>query len=188
MDNVKINISDEKIYIKKGFFRIKFLVIYYFFVLLLFIFLALGELSSINFFNKIISIISNSLFLSFLIKLNYVILFLSFFLHGTTIGLAFYLEMIVCTDKLKILTPNYEIVLTHNNFEEIFITPHYVYKNFRGEGGTFREYFESKCTVIFRTKDDKEYKWGYTLSYQKGMEIKELIEKKMKEDMKTLEL
>lgn len=50
MDNVKITISQEKIYIKKGFFKKKYLMAYYLFTIGLFVFLAFGELTKIYFF------------------------------------------------------------------------------------------------------------------------------------------
>ena len=179
MDNVKITISQEKIYIKKGFFKKKYLMAYYLFTIGLFVFLAFGELTKIYFFNQALEVINKFPFIAFLIKLNYLVLFLSFFLHGISFGLAMYLEIIICDEKIRLFTPNYKNIIEFKNIESMAVTPYYQYKNFRNEGGNFREYFKSKCTLIFITKDSREYEWGYSLSYQKGMEIKKMIEERM---------
>lgn len=110
----------------------------------------------------------------------FIISFLGLGFLGFSLYLSLYLEKIEVSNIIEISTPNYKIILTSNNLEEIFITLYYIYKNFRYEKSTFREYFESKCTIVFKTKDNREYKWGHTLSYQKGIEIKKIIEDKIK--------
>lgn len=95
-----------------------------------------------------------------------------------------YLEEITCDEKIRLLTPNYKIDLDYILLKEINVSPFYRYTSLRYKGATFRGDFKDRSTITFITKSSDEYEWGYSLSYQKGMEIKELIEKKMKEDMK----
>lgn len=181
MDNVNIKISNEKIYIKKGFLKKIYFFVYYLIIIFLFIFLALGELSTIYFFNKALEIINNIPLIVFLIKLNYVILFFSIILHTNSFGIAMYLEIIVCDEEIRIFTPNYDTKFNYNFLNEIKISPFYGYTSLRHKNATFRGDFKDRSTIKFITKDGKEYEWGYSLSYQKGMEIKRILEERIKE-------
>lgn len=172
MDNIKIDISKDKIYIKKGNIKRRYLYKYWIFMFVLSILLFLGEIKKNDYYYMLLEIS----FVEFLIGICYLILVATLFLHLTSFGLALYLEIIEYERNINIFTPFYDKKIEIQDIKLIQVTPYYVYKNFRGEGGTFQEYFESKCTVIFKTKEDKEYKWGHTLSYQKGMEIKKIIE------------
>ena len=44
----------------------------------------------------------------------------------------------------------------------------------------FFKSFKDLCTLTFITNDEKKYRWGFQLTYEKGKELIELIKERMK--------
>lgn len=77
---------------------------------------------------------------------------------------------------MKINGIDYEVIMEPLLFKGIKVNKNYRANYSFSNRGTYYSHFKDKCTITFITKDNKEYEWGYTLSYQKGMEIKKIIE------------
>lgn len=179
VDNVKITISQEKIYIKKGNFRIQQIYKYTLFylvmeviIIILFLKVEKGTLG-----NKYLLQLLNDSFLLFLMKVSFfsLPLFLLLFLSCRNL----YLEEISCSDRIKINGINYKIDIEYNFLKEVKVALSYRFNYSLFDRGSYYSHFRDKCTIIFITQNDEEYEWGFKLSYQKGMEIKKMIEERM---------
>lgn len=181
MDNIEINMSDEKIYIKKGKVKKDFLYNTIFLSLLIStlitFFLLKYEINDewrFKFEKEFFKLMHLSFILSFSTFLTCVSIFFISFLRN------FHLEIILLTNKVKIIGINYEININFKSLKEIKVCRYYRANYNFFDKGTYYSHFRDKCTIIFITENNETYEWGYTLSYQKGMEIKKIIEDKIK--------
>lgn len=122
MDNIKINFSKEKIYIKKGIIKVKILKTYYIFNIIftiIFFFFINSELYVKLFINnKKVSIFL--ILLIYLSILNYIIFLISFILHIIPYFFNIYSESIeIDLSTLIIESMNYKIKLNLDELKEI---------------------------------------------------------------------
>ncbi|CAL7884398.1 hypothetical protein [Fusobacterium necrophorum] len=182
MDNVKITISQEKIYIKKGIIKLKFLYSYLFYFLLMsiiYFIVTIKKEKQIN--NKyllyLLENFNDALYLIFMISFLIFIICLSVFLFSYFRNM--HLETISVSQNIKIRGIDYEITLDYIFLKEIIVARYYRANYNFWNRGSYYSHFRDKCTIIFITQNDEEYEWGFKLSYQKGMEIKKMIEERM---------
>ncbi|MDO4689988.1 MAG: hypothetical protein Q4A58_01645 [Fusobacterium sp.] len=181
MDNLKINISEEKIYIKKGFMKKKYLYCWYIFLIIIIIFMLFLDKNKESILFKYLDLLFQYFNFGIVINIILILSFLGSGFLGFHFFLAMYLEKIIVSEKITIFTPNYEVVFDFKLLKEIKVNPFYGYSSLRSKNASFRGSFRDRSTIKFITKDGKEYEWGYSLSYQKGMEIKRILEERIKE-------
>ncbi|MBS9775804.1 MAG: hypothetical protein KGV57_01805 [Fusobacterium sp.] len=171
MDNIKIKKTDEKLEIKKGVLDRKWAILF-------------AEINAILF--VVYAILSNMELNSGTILILY-ILFIEFIIYFTIIFIAFssmnfyqnfYLEKISVdfqSQKLFLKSIKLNITLSLEELEEIKV---YLPQNISYLRGKFQEW----CTLTFITKKGEKYPWGFRLSEEKGNELKQEIEKLIKEN------
>lgn len=182
MDNVKVNFLKKELYIKKGIISTKYLYFYITYFVLIFTFFVIISLkkedgllntSISNFLEKFSELIAIFLIFNTIIFITCIMIFLFSFLRN------FHLEKIIIKEELIIIGINYFVKIPIQLLEKIEVTSlnraRYSFFN----QGTYYSHFRDKCTIIFITKDERRYEWGYNLSYKKGMELKKIIEKRL---------
>lgn len=182
MNNLNIQVLEEKIILKKGSISKKNILIYIWYISLIsifFIFFSLkNEAGSLKNIYAVIFI--NNKYTLWFMKINWGVFIVFLFLNSLSFFKNIYLEEIIIDKKIKIKSISYTLEIDYEFLSKIEVSPFYEANYNFYDRGTFYSHFYDKCTITFITKDERKYKWGYSLSFQKGGAIKNLIEQRIK--------
>lgn len=170
MNNIKLKEEKNILFIKKGIIPMRYYIYYIIFAHILLL------IGSIVFQNDIIKSKILLIIILSITGIPYLLLWGSLCIFGF-IGIKWlnlFLETVeIDTSSQKIVLKSVMLNKTLS-FQEI----NNIESTFKRNG--FFKSFKDLCTLTFITNDEKKYRWGFQLTYEKGKELIELIKERMK--------